>query len=92
METYDRAEIVEDRKSDKLHVYFFIGDKRVSGPVSDLRWDYADADIEEIRTEITAKHGISRAQIFKRVEAATGSQPTRPKGRGKGSSKRRYRR
>jgi hypothetical protein len=68
METYDRAEIVEDRTSDKLRVYLFRGDERVSGPVCDLRWDYADADIDEIRAEITANYGVPPAQISKRVE------------------------
>ncbi len=64
-ERYDRAEIVEDHTSDQLRVYFFRGDERVSGPVYDLRWDYADADIDEIRIEITANYGIPPTQISK---------------------------
>ena len=41
------------------------GDERVSGPAYDLRWDYADADIDEIRIEITANYGIPPTQISK---------------------------
>ena len=69
-EPYDRAEIVEDRTSDKLRIYFFREDARVSGPVYDLRRDFADADIDEIRIEIIANYGIPPAKISTRVREA----------------------
>ena len=52
MKVYDSAEIVEDRKSGQLRVYLISGDKRVLDSTCDLRWDYADVDIDEIRDEI----------------------------------------
>ena len=70
MKVYDSAEIVEDRKSGQLRVYLISGDKRVLDSTCDLRWDYADVDIDEIRDEITKKYGIPPAQITKRVEGS----------------------
>jgi hypothetical protein len=85
MDVYDRAEIVEDHNSKTMRVYLFTGDKKVNGPVYDLRWDYVDYDIDKTRTELTQNYGISPAQITKRVE---GSRfPRSRKGRGKGISR-----
>lgn len=76
MQTYDRAEIVEDRNSEKLRVYLFSGDKQELHIVRDLRWDYADVDIDEIREEITERYGIHPGQISKRVEGSRSRAPT----------------
>lgn len=91
METYDRAEIVEDRNLEKLRVYLFSGIKRVLGLVYSLRWDYVDVDIDETREEITKKYGIPSDQITTRVEGSRSQIPTRKiksrKGRRRGSSR-----
>ena len=68
MGTYSRAEIVEDRTTGKLRVYLISGDKRVLESTCDLRWDYADVDIDEIRDDITKKYDVPPVQITKRVE------------------------
>ena len=75
---YDRAEIVEDRTRERLLSCLFRGGERLPCHSQDLRWDYADADMDELRKELVEQYRVSPDQITTRVEGGT----TRPRRRG----------
>jgi hypothetical protein len=80
----DRAEIVEDRPVEEIHVYVFSGPDVVARYTDELIWDYADADMDEIAKKIAERHGVPPGQIARSVRGGRGTRPIRrrlPRGR-----------
>ncbi len=87
---YDRAEIVEDRNGGRLLSYLFLGTEQLKCHSWDLRWDYADKDIDEIRKELLKTYKVPPDQITQRVEGSKSQGRRRKSSRrsSRGSSRR----
>lgn len=87
--SYERAEIVEDRDRNKLLSYLFAGAKKVKCHDWDLRWNYADADRDDMYKELVSTYKVPPDQISQQVVGGTSQR--RPKSRrrpSRGSSRR----